>query len=324
MEGRVMIRLYNEDKWGLACGDGWTLLEGAVVCRQLGLGLAHDAPQTDYFGGSVADIITSGVKCTGQESELAECYHHDHNHNVTITNRTVSKVRCPGNGRNFASVVCTDRLPDLVPDVKELEKSVYLEDKQLYFLQCAMEENCLSSSAYRRQAENSYGWHLETRRLLRFTAKIRNKGNADFLPGIPKHLWQFHTCHMHFHSMETFAFFDVLDEYGKKVAEGHKASFCLEDNDCVKGVEKKYACANFGDQGIAVGCADIYHSNIDCQWVDMTDVTPGMYTFKVSTYFIYFSSHFTLFFQNICDIYLLIYLDLSKHRDESGRVQLFK
>ena len=49
--------------------------------------------------------------------------------------------------------------------------------------------------------------------------------------------------------MEVFAVFDILDLNGNKVAEGHKASFCLEDNQCISGVEPKYACANYGDQG---------------------------------------------------------------------------
>lgn len=57
------------------------------------------------------------------------------------------------------------------------------------------------------------------------------------------------TTFRHYHSMEVFATFDVINEHGEKVAQGHKASFCLEDNQCMEGVAQKYACANFGDQG---------------------------------------------------------------------------
>lgn len=49
--------------------------------------------------------------------------------------------------------------------------------------------------------------------------------------------------------MEVFAVFNIFNVTGGKVAEGHKASFCLEDNQCNPGVEPKYACANYGDQG---------------------------------------------------------------------------
>lgn len=53
----------------------------------------------------------------------------------------------------------------------------------------------------------------------------------------------------HYHSMEVFATFDVIDGKGNKIAEGHKASFCLEDNQCDEGIRATYFCANYGDQG---------------------------------------------------------------------------
>lgn len=70
-----------------------------------------------------------------------------------------------------------------------------------FFFQCAMEENCLAEEAYRMRRENP-NFTLETRRLLRFTTSIENIGDADFRPFIPKSAWQWHACHMHYHSME--------------------------------------------------------------------------------------------------------------------------
>lgn len=43
--------------------------------------------------------------------------------------------------------------------------------------------------------------------------------------------------------MDAFSNYDLLDVVsGLKVAEGHKASFCLEDTGCEPGFRRRYAC----------------------------------------------------------------------------------
>lgn len=46
-------------------------------------------------------------------------------------------------------------MADLAPDHLELARSAHLEDKQLFYLQCAIEENCLASTAYKQMVTNS-------------------------------------------------------------------------------------------------------------------------------------------------------------------------
>lgn len=73
------------------------------------------------------------------------------------------------------------------------------------------------------------------------------------------------------------------DDQGTKRAEGHKASFCLEDTLCDKGVSKFFNCKNKGDQGVSVNCGDNYKYNIDCQWIDFSNLPYGKYTLRVIT-----------------------------------------
>nr|XP_020513315.1 lysyl oxidase homolog 3 isoform X1 [Labrus bergylta] len=267
-EGRLEVLSTDSNgtqSWGLICGETWSTKEAMVACRQLGLNYANQGlKETWYWDSSnVTDMVMSGVKCMGNEMSLSQCQHH----------KTLS---CQKSAAKFAAgVICSDTASDLVLNAPLVQQTVYIEDRPLHMLYCAAEEDCLSKSAAKAN------WPYGHRRLLRFSSQIHNIGRADFKPKAGRHSWIWHACHGHYHSMDIFTHYDLLNSNGTKVAEGHKASFCLEDTDCQEGVSKRYECANFGDQGITVGCWDLYRHDIDCQWIDITDVRPGNYILQI-------------------------------------------
>uniref|UniRef100_A0A3B4T621 Lysyl oxidase homolog n=1 Tax=Seriola dumerili TaxID=41447 RepID=A0A3B4T621_SERDU len=193
-------------------------------------------------------------------------------HHTPSNNSATQEFSGSGIPRGGRSATGDDAgLPDLVPDPYYIQAASYIQRVQMYALRCAAEENCLSSVS-----------DLDYRVLLRFPQRVKNQGTADFLPVKPRHEWEWHSCHQHYHSMEAFSNYDLLDvSTGQKVAEGHKASFCLEDTSCDPGIRRRFACTAH-TQGLGPGCYDTYHANIDCQWIDITDVPPGNYILKVT------------------------------------------
>ncbi|XP_068449427.1 protein-lysine 6-oxidase-like [Clinocottus analis] len=190
--------------------------------------------------------------------------------------RSVARTRRPP-GTGYGTRYFQNGLPDLIPDPYAIQAGAYIQRMQMFALRCAAEENCLARSAYGPSVRD-----IDFRVLLRFPQKVKNQGTSDFLPVKPRYQWDWHSCHQHFHSMEAFSNYDLLDIVtGRKVAEGHKASFCLEDTGCDPGFRRRYACTSH-TQGLSPGCHDIYAANIDCQWIDITDVPPGNYILKVT------------------------------------------
>lgn len=235
----------------------------------MNLGYASHAVTQNYFGPTNLRVIMSGVKCRVDEISVFNC-ERDKSENTTCSGRT-----------KLAGVICADALSDLIIDTTALEKEIQMEHKVLQDLRCAYEESCLAKSATEYfesgRLRNYY------RRLLRFTTKIENRGWDDFRPNAPRGSWEYHQCHGHYHSMENFASYDLLKiDYSVIRAQGHKASFCLEDTECDPGFEKRWNCTSGGDQGISPGCFDIYSYKIDCQWVDFTDIRRlGSYLLRV-------------------------------------------
>ena len=160
-------------------------------------------------------------------------------------------------------------MPSLKRFSDSLKHDSVVQNRSMYYLQCALEENCLASDAHSQSPRSE-------RKLLRFDSFTTNYGLRDFTPVLNRDEWVWHQCHRHYHSYEVFVEYDLLNLDGEKVAEGHKASFCLEDSICDSGTARRYRCGGPA-QGISVNCGDLYPRYLDCQWIDITGVPDGSY-----------------------------------------------
>lgn len=234
-EGRVEVSLNFGRTWGTICATHWSFREANVVCRQLGLGYAVVSAQNQRFGNNTRfPWGMVGTLCRGNERTLRDCYRE----------RQYPRA-CNATNKNVAVVRCVQRMADLRLGLADIQRTAFLDTQPLSRLTCAMEENCLSRDAYeiiRTQPQ-------AMRKLLRFATKAENVGTADFSPYMNFQQWQWHQCHMHYHSMEAFANFDVYDMQYRRMAQGHKASFCLMDSGCISGITPRFSCGNV-TQGI--------------------------------------------------------------------------
>lgn len=164
--------------------------------------------------------------------------------------------------------------PDLVLYEDRLLADIVLDEGRFDAASCALAEGCVGGPGVRR--------------LLRFDVSTANIGGADLVVGRPAEHpeeFVFSECHDHHHFAD-FAQYSLERADGTVAATGHKQAFCLEDTDVFPpragdpGVpgEERYDCDT---QGISRGWYDSYPSNLDCQWVDITDVPAGAYRLRV-------------------------------------------
>ncbi len=204
--------------------------------------------------------------CTGDiewvlvyNGEIAGCTDPDacnYNPLATIADSTCIYLGDPG---------CTG--PDLWLLEDVMENSIYLTTYSNND-GCAISEGCIQG----------YG----DRDIVRFTTHIKNIGDLDYFIGDPSNnpdQFTYDNCHGHNH-YDGYAEYLLYDENGVALPIGFKNGFCVMDLECSDGGTAQYGC---GNMGISAGCGDIYGAGLDCQWIDVTDVADGTYTFVART-----------------------------------------
>lgn len=133
---------------------------------------------------------------------------------------------------------------------------------------CAVEEGCI----------RGFG----ARNIIRFDTHIKNIGDADYFIGVTpsspsqtSNQFVYDPCHNHWH-YRGYAEYVLYDAEGHYVPVGAKNGFCVLDLECDDGGNEKYTCENMG---ISANCGDIYEKSLECQWIDITDLPAGQYTF---------------------------------------------
>ncbi|MCB9187303.1 MAG: T9SS type A sorting domain-containing protein [Flavobacteriales bacterium] len=154
--------------------------------------------------------------------------------------------------------------PDLIVDSTALSNSLYMSSMNVPANDCQVEEGCM----------NGYGM----RDIIRFSTHIKNIGNLDYYIGSPSanpDQFDFVNCHNHTH-YKGYAEYKLYDVNGIEIPIGFKNGFCVMDLECSGGGTAQYGCSTMG---ISAGCGDIYSSGLSCQWIDVTDIDTGLYTF---------------------------------------------
>lgn len=137
---------------------------------------------------------------------------------------------------------------------------------------CAVQEGCVLAGS---------------RKLMRFDFLSYNPGDTDLSMGRPSdnpQLYEFSPCHGHYH-LKDFNEFRLLNSNLQEVIRSYKQAFCLIDVERISpnaSNQPKFTSCN-SNQGVQSGWADLYDRSLDCQWIDITNVSDGQYVLESTT-----------------------------------------
>lgn len=241
--------IYNDDSNCGVQAEVNTILEGGqeyfLRVGDTGASCGTDAFQfeIEYMGGVVGCMDDLACNYLPIATEPATCYYP-------------GDVQCPSFG----------------PDLEMIQSEFY---ESMYFTTINSTDECLINEG----CMQGFG----TRECIRFTTWIKNIGTEDYFIGDPNDQpgqFEFDDCHNHWH-YEGYAEYVLYDGDGNAMPEvGFKNGFCVLDLECSDGGTAKYNC---GNMGVTAGCGDIYGSGLSCQWIDVTNVPAGAYTFVIRT-----------------------------------------
>jgi hypothetical protein len=158
--------------------------------------------------------------------------------------------------------------PDLTVDGGAMARSLFVAHASFEADACVIAEGCVNAPG--------------DRKLLKFTTAIGNYGgSAAVIPGPDTAPELYHENCDGDLELSDFAVFELLDPTGTTVTVGRKQSFFLVDVNpvCLGGAPET---VYFPDRGVSPGWADVYTADVDCQWLDVTDVPDGRYTLRVT------------------------------------------
>ncbi|XP_042201728.1 deleted in malignant brain tumors 1 protein-like [Callorhinchus milii] len=97
--GRVEV--YHDGQWGTVNGygfgdRGWDMLDAAVVCKELGCGVALSASGDAHFGEGSGPVVTEDVQCRASESTLRGCQSYPWSHYSWVSHSYDAGVICSG------------------------------------------------------------------------------------------------------------------------------------------------------------------------------------------------------------------------------------